>query len=52
MTSTATGIIVIEFEVNGLTNASGTFAVRFAQVTTSAVATVGKAGGYLEYMTV
>jgi hypothetical protein len=52
MTSTTTGIIVIEFEVNGLTNASGTFAVRFAQVTTSATATVGKAGGYLEYMTV
>jgi hypothetical protein len=52
MTSTSTGICIVEFELTGLTNTSGTLAFRFAQVTNSATATVGKAGGYLEYMTV
>jgi hypothetical protein len=52
VTATATGIVIVEFELTGLTNLGGTLAFRFAQVTTNASATVGKAGGYLESMVV
>jgi hypothetical protein len=52
VTATATGIVLVEFELTGLTNAGGTLAFRFAQVTNNASATIGKAGGYLEYMTI
>ena len=52
MTATVTGICIVEFELNGVTNASGTFSFRFAQVTNSATATLLKKGSYIEYMTV
>jgi len=50
--ATVTGLVIVEFEVTGLTSTSGTFAFRFAQVTTSATASLLKAGSYLEYMAV
>lgn len=49
--STSTGVCVVEFEISGLTNASGTLVFRFAQVTNNASATLLKRGSYLEYMT-
>ena len=50
--ATTTGIVIVEFALSGLTNASGTLDFRFAQVTTSATATLLKAGSYMEYMQV
>jgi hypothetical protein len=50
--ATVTGIVVVEFELTGLTNASGTLSFRFAQVTNNASATLLKAGSYFEVMTV
>ena len=47
--ATVTGLVVVEFDLVCLTNASGTFALRWAQVSNNATATLRKAGSYLEY---
>ena len=47
--ATSTGIVIVEFEITGVTNTSGTLSFRFAQVTNNASATLLKQGSYMEY---